>query len=163
MSAKANQAVCSLYHQTVYDIREFVNNQKKMEKLEDSYFRYAECLQVDLRLRERLRRRYGLMGVHFPSEFVTEETAKKLSPLDKTSSGEVRKDFKLWEFLEDFLSVAGEATYSQFSSFLYHLSFPEPSSQSVASAIRTHPELFEERTEGGDRFIKLRSVERYET
>jgi hypothetical protein len=158
MSAKANQAVCRLYHQTVHDIRGFISNQKETEKLEDSYFRYNECLHLDLHLRERLRRRYGLMGVHFPSEFISPEIEKKLSPLDKIPSGEVRKTLKLWEFLEDYLAVVSEATYSEFSSFLRHLNIPEPSSQSVASAVRTHPELFEERTEAGDRFIRLKSL-----
>jgi hypothetical protein len=156
MSEKANQAICRLYHQAVYDIKSFESNQREMEQLENSYFRYAECLERDLQLRQRIKRRYGLMGVHFPSEFVSPETAKKLSPLDKIPSGNIRKDFKLWEFLEDFLVVVGEASYSQFSSFLFSLSFGEPSSQSVASAVRTHPELFEERTENGDRLIRLK-------
>jgi hypothetical protein len=159
MSAKANQAVCNLYHLAVFDIREFAKNRREMAKLEDSYFRYGKLLRLDLEHRERLRRRYGLLGVHFPSEFVSKELAKQLSPLDKTSSSEVREELKLklWEVLQDYLMVAGESTFSQFRSFLGYLSFPEPSSQAVDSAIRTHPDLFEERSEAGDRLISLRS------
>ena len=156
MSDKANQAVYTLYQQTVYALREFARNQKEMDKLESSYFRYAECANQDLRLRQQIRRRYGLMGVHFPKEFVSPEMAKKMSPLDKTNSGIIRDQLKLWEVLEEFLTVSGHATYTQFRSFLSELKFPEPSAQAVASAIKTHPEIFEERLEHGDKLISLK-------
>jgi hypothetical protein len=159
MSAKANQAVCSLYHLTVFDLRSFAKNRREMEKLEESYFRYNELLRLDLQYREKLRQRYGLLGVHFPNQFVSPSLAKQLSPLDNVSSGEVRKELKLWEVLREFLSVAGESTYSQFRSFLCHLSFPEPSSQALDSAIKTHPELFEERSEDREKHVRLKSSE----
>jgi len=155
MSATANQAICELYHRTVYDIRAFNQNRKEMDSLRDSYFRYTECARIDLALRDTIRCRYGLMGVHFPSEFVSPETAEKLSPLNKTSSAAVRKTLKLWEILEEFLGVVGGASYTQFCSYLSELKFDEPSPQAVNSAIRTHPDLFVEKTEGSNRVISL--------
>jgi hypothetical protein len=163
MTEKANQAVRTFYDLTVFDLRSFEKNRKEMAKLEDSYFRYAELLRLDLQHREKIRRRYGLLGVHFPNEFVSPELAKQLSPLDRTSSGRIRQDLKLWQLLEEYLNVVDESSYSDFRSFLGYLKFSEPSSQAVVSAVRTHPELFEERSEGGDKLIRLKSVQEWET
>jgi len=157
MSAKANQAICTLYRQTVFVIREFASNRKEITALEDAHFRYCELVRKDLELREILRRRYGLMGVHFPNQFVSERLAKQLSPLDQVSSGEVRKELKLWEILEDFLTVVGETTYSGFCSFMYMLNFDEPSSQAFSSAVKTHPDLFDEGTRDCERTITLKT------
>src|ERR1700734_185605 len=107
MSEVANQAICEIYDRTVYEIKDFEKNLKEMEKLQVSYFRYADCARRDRQLRERLSRSYGLLGVHFPSEFVSPETAAKLSPLDKQNTNEVRQDLRLWQILEDFLTVVG--------------------------------------------------------
>ena len=156
MSEVANQAICEIYDRTVYEIKDFEKNLKEMEKLQVSYFRYADCARRDRLLRERLRRSYGLLGVHFPADFVSPETAAKLSPLDKQNTNEVRQDLRLWQMLEDFLAVVGETTYSGFCSFMYMLKFDEPSSQAFSSAVKTHPDLFDERTWDGERRVGLK-------
>ena len=156
MSEIANHAICEMYHRTVHEIRDFAKNRKELEKLQESYFRYTDCARRDLQLRERLRRSYGLLGVHFPSEFVSPETAPKLSQLNKQNSDEVREDLRLWQILEDFLTVVGETTYSGFCSFMYMLKFDEPSSQAFSSAVKTHPDLFDEGTRDGERTIALK-------
>jgi hypothetical protein len=155
MTDKANQAICSLYEVTVYDLKRFVDNQREMKKLQEAHFRYTDCVQMDLHLREKLRRRYGMMGIHFPSQFVSPAMVKQLSPLDQMNSAEIRKGLKWWEILEDFLRVAGKSTYAEFTDFLVALGFPEPSSQAIASSIKTHPELFEEKSENGIKVVGL--------
>ena len=66
MSAIANQAICEMIHRTEHDIRDFAENRKELEKLQESYFRYKDCARRDLQLRERPRRSHGLLGIHFP-------------------------------------------------------------------------------------------------
>ena len=161
MSEISNHAICEIYDRTVHEIKDFEKNLLEMEKLQESYFRYIDCARRDLTLRERLRRSYGLLGVHFPSEFVSPETASKLNPLNKQNTDEVRKDLRLWQILEDFLTVVGETTYSGFCSFMYMLKFDEPSSQAFSSAVKTHPDLFEERTRDGEKRIALYRDHRY--
>jgi len=94
MSDKANQAICELYDFAANDLCEFVRNQQQMEKSKEAYFRYVECLNRDAKLRETIKRRYGVMGVHFPE--VAPELAKRLSPLNKRSSEDIRQELKLW-------------------------------------------------------------------
>jgi len=156
MSAKANQAVCTLNRLAAFDLRTFAKNRREMIKLEDSYFRYSELARQDLQHRESIRRRYGLLGVHFPK--VSPELAKELSPLDKVNSSEVWEELKTWEVLQEFLLAAGESTYPDFCSFLRFLSHSEPSSQNFDSAVKTHPNIFEERSEGRQRLIGLKSM-----
>jgi len=156
MSEIANHAICEIYDRTVHEIRDFEKNRKELENLQESYFRYTDCARRDVMLRERLRRSYGLLGVHFPSEFVSPETASKLSPLNKQNTDEVRKDLRLWQILEDFLTVVGETTYSGFCSFMYMLKFDEPSSQAFSSAVKTHLDLFDEGTRDGEKRIALK-------
>ena len=156
MSEPANQAICEIYDRAVHTIRDFENNREEMEELQTAYFRYKDCQKRDLQLRERIRRSFGLLGVHFPGEFVSPETAAKLTPMNKKNSEEVRAELKLWQHLEDFLSIVSRTTYSGFCSFLYLLKFDEPSSQAFSSAVRTHPDLFEESIEHGEKWISLK-------
>jgi hypothetical protein len=157
MSERANQAICNIYHRTVFDIKAFAKNKRELDGLESSYFRYVDLARLDLQLRNRIMRRYGLLGVHFPTEFVSPKTAKQLTPVD-ISSGDVRKTVKVWEMLEEYLAAAGESTYAQFRSFLMYLNIEEPTSQAIDSAIRTHPEIFEERFEGREKLVRLRNM-----
>jgi hypothetical protein len=153
MSAIANHAICEMIHRTEHEIRNFVENREELEKLQESYFRYTDCARRDLQLRELLRRSHGLLGVHFPH--VSPETAAKLSPLNTQNSKEVREDLRWWQKLEDFLAVVGETTYSGFCSFMYMLNLDAPSSQAFSSAVKTHPDLFDEGTRNGEKTITL--------
>ena len=76
-------------------------NKRELDGLESSYFRYVDLARLDLQLRNRIMRRYGLLGVQFPTEFVSPKTAKRLTPGD-ISSGDVRKTVKVWEMLEEY-------------------------------------------------------------
>jgi hypothetical protein len=74
------------------------------------------------------------------------------------NSAKVRDKLKLWEILHLFLSAAdNKATLGDFRDFLFKLDLKERATpQAIESAIKTHPDLFEEVTESGQRFLLLR-------
>ncbi len=90
------------------------------------------------------------------------KSAVGVSASEPISSSDVRDRLKLWEILELFLSaVDNKATVGDFRNFLLSLDIKEGrepiSVQAVNSAIKTHPEIFEEMSEGGQRFVMLGS------
>jgi hypothetical protein len=108
---------------------------------------------------------FGVLGVFSPdmSAGLAEEIKHALgvAASDQINSNDVRSRMKLWEILQVFLSaVDDKATVGDFKSFLIRLDIREGrepmSTQAISSAIRTHPEVFEEVSEGGQKFIKLK-------
>jgi len=154
-SATAHHAINSLYARFVYECKLLKTSSAEMEKIADSYFRYCELLREQEKRRNTILKIFGILGVHSPD--VSEKTAKSISPLPVRSC-DVRDSLKLWEILELFISAADKATVSDFNHFLFTLDLPKASAQAVDSAIRTHPEVFQEKLEGNSRFIALRSI-----
>ena len=153
MSIEANHAIYALFREFVYRCKQLSNNQGEMEKLSGAYFRYRDLLHDQEQLRSRLIKIFGVLGKHSPH--IDQKTAKLISPREIDSS-EVRESLKLWEILELYLSaVDGKATMRHFRSFLFLLDF-EATPQAIDSSIKAHPELFQEGTEGRERFLMLK-------
>jgi len=124
-----------------------------MARLSEAYFRYLDLLHEQEQIRTRILKIFGVLGVHSPD--VSPSLAKLISP-KKINSNEVRQELKIWEILELFLSALDDkATVSDFKSFLYLLDI-KATSQAIESAIKAHPELFEEHTKGREKFLTLR-------
>lgn len=174
MSAIAHHAINSLFSRFVYDCKRFRSNQEELRKLAEPYFRYRDLLHEQERTCDDIVKIFGVLGVHSPD--VSEDLAKLISSGISQSladliytdvaqvepitinSAKVRDHLKLWQILELFLSsVDNQATLSDFRSFLFELDMKDKATpQAIESAIKTHPELFEERVEGGQRFFLLR-------
>ena len=165
--SNAYHAVSSLYRRFGHECKRFNANHEDMERLSESYFRYRELLHEQERLSEGILRIFGVLGVHSPE--TSEKTADRirrtlrLSPREPINSKDVRNRLKLWEILELFLSAMDNtATISDFQDFLYLLDINEGrervSAQAINSAIKTHPELFQERVEGNQKVVVLRSA-----
>jgi hypothetical protein len=168
MAITANRAITSLYLRFSHECRRFSANQREMEKLSDAYFTYRDFLHEQERRATRIVKMFGVLGVYSPdtSAKLTLEikSALGVSASDQISSSDVRDRLKLWEILELFLSaVDDKATVGDFRSFLFSLDIKEGrepiSTQAINSAIKTHPELFEEIAENGQRFLAIRSLE----
>ncbi len=165
MSANANHAISSLYHRFCHDRKQFGTNRREMEKLSESYFRYRDLLHEQEVVTARMLKIFGVLGVYAPE--TSPEMAREIkrivgtAPNAEISSDDIRNRLKLWEILELFLSaVDDKATVSDFRNFLFSLGIREgvdlTSAQAVNSAVKTHSEIFEEASEGGQKFIKLR-------
>jgi|SRR5882672_2137213 len=166
MSIKGHHAVNSLFRLFNYERKLFVANQKEMEKLAESYFRYGDLLRQQKEHSARMMKIFGVLGVYSPD--MSKEMAKTIKRAlgmcddDAISSKDVRSQLRLWEILELFLSlVDNKATISDFKDFLFKLDIREGrapvSAQAINSAIKTHPELFDEVLEGGQKFLVLKS------
>ncbi len=166
MTPKANRAISSLYERFCHEHKRFNANQHEMEKLSESYFRYRDLLHEQREVSARMLRIFGVLGVYSPDTSIG--LAHEINRINGTSPGEaisssdIRNRLKLWEILELFLSaVDGKATIGDFRNFLFSLGIREGveliSTQAVNSSIKTHPEIFEETSEGGQKFIMLRS------
>jgi len=151
--SRANHAACSLYRRFNHECKRLAANQAKLLELSEAYYRYRELLHEQEVIRAQIVKIFGVLGVHSPD--VSEQFAKVISPKPLTSL-EVRKDLKLWEILELFLSALDDkARVGEFRSFLVLLGIPA-TAQAVESAIKTHPELFQEQSDGRDRFLVLK-------
>ncbi len=168
MAITADRAITSLYLRFSHECRRFSANQREMEKLSDAYFTYRDFLHEQERRATRIVKMFGVLGVYSPdtSAKLTLEikSALGVSASDQISSSDIRNRLKLWEILELFLSaVDNKATVGDFRSFLFGLDIKEGhepiSTQAVNSAIKTHPELFEEISENGQKFVALKSSE----
>jgi hypothetical protein len=163
MPFKAHHAVNSLFRLFMYEYKHLAANQKEMEKLADSYFLYGDLLRQKKERTARIVKIYGVLGVHSPD--VSKEMAKVIEQtlgMCEVSSRDIRNQLKLWEILEVFLwAVDNKATVSDFKDFLYKLDIREGrgpvSAQAINSAVKAHPELFDERLEGGQKFLVLKS------
>ena len=153
MSIEANHAIYALFSEFIGRCKQLSNNQGEMEELSDPYLRYRDLLHHQEQLRARLIKIFGVLGKHSPD--VSQKTAKLISPREIDSS-EIRESLKLWEILELYLSaVDGKATVRHFRSFLFLLDF-KVTPQAIESSIKAHPELFQEDTDGGERFLILK-------
>jgi len=166
MSTKSHHALNSLYRRFTYECKHFAANQNEMEKLSNAYFRYGDLLHEQARISDRILRIFGVLGQFSPdtSEKLADGIRRTLAlpPTEPINSHDVRKGLKLWEIFELFLSsVDNKATISDFKDFLFQLDINEcserVSGQAINSAIKTHPELFEETSENGQKFIVLKS------
>jgi hypothetical protein len=154
MSARANDVVCTLYHRFLRECRRFTEIRDEMEKHSDAYFRYCDLRRERERVRAVIVRVHGVLGKFSPP--ISSEFAKEISfrPL---MSDETRRDLKIWEILELFLSAKEDkASLGDFQGFL---SFTEidATPQAVESAIKVHSELFETHGEGRERLLTLRT------
>jgi hypothetical protein len=154
----ANHAINCLYQEFAYRCRRLRANDEEMGSLSRAYFRYRELLNQRQGDCDRLLKIFGVMGVHAPD--VPPEVRHLIFRKPATSS-EIRKQLKQWEILELFLSaIDDEASLSDFRGFLIDLGWGTtvPSPQALDSAIRAHPKSFEVRTEGREKFVKLRTA-----
>jgi hypothetical protein len=156
MSAKANDVACTLIHRFERECRHFTEIHDEMKKLSDTYFRYCDLRRERERVRTLIVRIHGVLGKYSPP--VSPEFGKEIShqPL---MSDETRRDLKIWEILELFLSAKeGKSSVRDFQGFLSFMEI-DATPQAVESAIKVHPELFETTLEGREKFLKLRVAE----
>jgi len=146
-----------MYRRFLHECKLLRTNEKELKRLADAYFRYRDLLHEQQRIRALILKIFGVLGVQSPD--VTPDLARLISPKPITSL-EVREDLqlKLWEVLELFLaSLDDKATVADFRDFLFKLDWPAPATaQAVDSAVKAHPELFEEKTEGREKFLTLK-------
>jgi hypothetical protein len=174
MSAVAHHAINSLYRRFVYDSKRFRANEQKMQRLSDAYFQYRDLLHEQERVCDQIIKIFGVLGVHSPD--VSKDLAKAVvsgvsqdlatvlysdvSQQERITihSSDVRKNLKLWQVLELFLSsVDNKATASDFRDFLFELDVTDkPTPQAIESAVKTHPDLFGEEIENGQKFLVLK-------
>jgi hypothetical protein len=166
MSVKAHHAITSLYQRCFQELKQFSANHREMEKFSEAYFRYRDLLREQRERAPRILKIFGVLGVYSPdtSEELAHEIKRTIGvpASEPISSSDIRDRLKLWEILELFLSaVDDKATIGDFRDFLFSLGIREGveliSTQAVNSALKTHPEIFEEASEGGQKFIMLRS------
>jgi len=153
MSAKANDVVCTLYDRFLRECRQLTEIRDEMKNISDAYFRYCDLRGERERVRALIVRIHGVLGKYSPS--VSPEFAKEISPRP-VMSDETRRDLKIWEILELFLSAKEDkASIVDFQGFLSFMEI-DATPQAVESAIKVHPELFETHKEGRDKFLSLR-------
>lgn len=152
-----NHAIYSMYRRFFHECKLLRANEKELKNLADAYFRYRDLLHEQREIRALILKIFGVLGVQSPD--VTPDLARLISPKPITSL-EVRDELqlKLWEVLELFLaSVDDKATVGDFRDFLFTLDWPVPvTAQAVDSAVKAHPELFEEETDGREKFLTLK-------
>ncbi len=128
-----------------------------MDKLAEAYFSYRDLLHQQEELRVQILKIFGTLGLLSPDDEVDKKLLKQLSPTPITSLEVRNKDLKLWEMIELFLSALDDkATVADIRSFLIDVRMSSITAQAINSAIKTHPELFEEKEDGGERFVMLR-------
>ena len=175
MSAKAHHAANALYSRFVYNCKRFRANENEMRKNSDAYFRYRDLLHDQQKICDEIIKMFGVLGVYSPD--VSKELANSIlsgvspelsslihsngsTPDDQITidSAKVRDSLKLWEIMQIFLSAAdNKATISDFRDFLVDLDLKDKATpQAIESALKTHPELFEEVMDNGQRFLILK-------
>jgi hypothetical protein len=156
MSAKANDVVCTLYDRFLRECRHLTEIRDEMNKLSDAYFRYCDLRGERERVRALIVKIHGVLGEYSPP--VSPTFAKEISPLP-VMSDETRRDLKIWEILELFLSAKeGKTSIRDFQGFLSFMEI-DATPQAVESAIKVHPELFETKMQGREKFLTLRIAE----
>jgi len=157
MNAKANHVVCTWYHEFVKDCSRISAIQREKEKLYDGYKRYRGLLREEEETRDRLIKSFGILGKYSPG--FSEGTAKLLWRIPLNSS-EVRRELRIWEILELFLSVKDDkVTVNEFQGFLSYVEI-DASAQAIDSAIKSHPELFAVTVGNSGKTIQLKSLNR---
>jgi hypothetical protein len=68
MSANANDVVCNLWSRCDRESRHLAEIRDEMKNLSESYFRYCELRGERERVRARLVKIYGVLGVFSPKE-----------------------------------------------------------------------------------------------
>lgn len=156
MSAKANDVVCTLIDRFLRECRHLTEIRDEMKNISDAYFRYCDLRGERERVRDLIVRIHGVLGKYSPP--VSPEFAKEISHRP-VMSDETRRDLKIWEILELFLSaIEGKAPIRDFQGFLSLMEI-DATPQAVESAIKVHPELFETKMEGREKFLTLRMAE----
>ena len=175
MSAVAHHAINSLYSRFVHNCKRFRSNQEEMRQKSDAYFRYRDLLHEQQQICDEIVKIFGILGVYSPD--VSEDLAKSIAsgvsadlfnliysdiPIQGErkvpDSAKVRDSLKLWEILQLFLSAAdNKATLADFRNFLFKLDLKDKTTpQAIESAIKTHPELFQDMTDKGQKFLVLK-------
>lgn len=175
MTVKAHHAVNALYSRYVYSCKRLRVNENELQKTSDAYFRHRELLHEQQKICDEVIKMFGVLGTHSPE--ISKELANTIlsgvsaemwasiypnssPPTDPFSvdSAKVRDSLKLWEILQVFLCAAdNKATVADFRSFLFDLNLKEKGTpQAIESALKTHPELFEEVMENGQRLLILK-------
>lgn len=148
-----------MYRRFLRECKRLRANEKELKKLSDAYFRYRDLLHEQQQIRALILKIFGVLGVHSPN--VTPDLARLISPAPITSL-DVREELhlKLWEVLEVFLSSLDDrVTVTDFRDFLFTLDWPvRVSAQAVDSAVKAHPELFEEKLDGREKFLVLKAA-----
>jgi hypothetical protein len=153
----AMHAILSLSRRFMHECKRLRTNERELKKLSDAYFRYRDLLHEQGEIRAQILKIFGVLGVQAPD--VTPELASLIAP-KPINSLEVRRDLelKLWEVLELFLSsVDNRATVGEFQGFVRTLDWRSvATAQAIDSALKSHPELFEEEFEGREKFLVLK-------
>jgi hypothetical protein len=152
---EANHVAAVLYSRFTAECKRLKANQKEMSKLAEAYFAYRDLLHKQEEIRTRILKIFGVLGQHSPS-VPDPKFAKLISPKPITTE-DIRKELKLWEILELYLEALDDgATVSDFKNFLHLVDLPT-TPQAIESAIKAHPELFQEKqSEGRGKVLVLR-------
>jgi hypothetical protein len=122
--------------------------------------RHRDLVQEREQIRSRLMKLFGVLGVHFPD--VSPELGELICP-DKISSSEFReKHLSLEDTFALFLrGLQGKATADDFKTFVSEVGIHEfpTTEEAIDSAVKSHPELFAEQYEGGEKFYVLKGFE----
>lgn len=166
MSARSHHAFQALQRRFRHECKRFSENQKRMEELEGAYFAYRGLLHEQRELAILILKIFAILGAQSPSQTGQFADGVRqvlgLGPQEAIGSSDLLDGLKLWEILELFLSsLDDKATTNDFRDFLFdrdiHRGHERVNVQAVNSAVKTHPEIFEERSEDGQKFILLKS------
>ncbi len=147
----------SLQRRFLHECKRFESNQKQMDRLAEAYFSYRDLLHQQEESRARILRIFGTLGVLSPDDAVNKKLLEQVSPTPISSLDIRNNDLKLWEMVELFLSALDDtATVAEIRNFLIDVRMSSITAQAINSAIKTHPELFEEKDEGKERVVMLR-------
>jgi hypothetical protein len=132
------------------ELRQMLANAKELEKLEGAYHRFQDLLREQSGRRRTVLKISAVLGGHGTQY----ENAAEIVRL---TAEEARRIPKLWEALEIYLSCVGEATVADFRAFLTYVECNlQATPQAIDSAVKTHPDLFEEVHKGRERSIRLK-------
>jgi hypothetical protein len=153
MSSRSTHAVLSLRRRFQHECEQFTRNQMEMEKIEDAYFRYRGLLHEQEETRRNIVRIFGTLGVQSPD--VSRKFAEAVALPDSRT---IRQDdLKLWEMIELFLAALDDtATINEIKRFLTDMKMSGITAQAINSAIKTHPETFEEISGESEKRIRLK-------
>jgi hypothetical protein len=130
VNGKSSHAIVSLQRRFLHECKRFESNQKQMDKLAKAYFSYRDLLHQQEESRARILKIFGTLGVLSPDDAVSKKLLEQVSSTP-ISSLDIR-------------------------NFLIDVRLSSITAQAINSAIKTHPELFEEKDEGKGRVVMLR-------
>jgi hypothetical protein len=126
----------------------------EMRKLTDAFQRYQELRQERNKGERRVLRLAALL---YPGDMPQNEDTARLGHMISDIDNAPRKaDLPLWEALEEYLAVVGEARPIDAADMLEGFVDRKVTRQAVESAVRRHPDIFQVRGHQGESLISLR-------